>query len=294
MSRSRRQFIKNNAEPPAGIRYTHPRGCVFSFCFKRIITGKAPWLPLGGSWLGSKAAQTEGVTPTAPAGHLPPRGRQVTHASATPQALRASSPYTGAPQSLAQGGYASARAPHLLYSEIRCKRRHCVMPFAPLFAAHAAFGGERVRYADSPCGASAYARTKKLPFQRQFRDRGGTLPWCRRDSEPPRAILLRNSGGEENRAQKCERLRGFPEIHDFFFHQFERKSVNMVNGGRVCEPRPPPRYFYGCGYRSITYSIIAHRGRLVKSLEAIRNRRRRRPRPRRPRRRPKENRFRRP
>ena len=122
------------------------------------------------------------------------------------------------------------------------------------------------------------------------------LPLTRlmRKSEPPRAILLRNSGGEENRAQKRERLRGFPETHDFFFHQFERKSVNMVNGGRVCEPRPPPRYFYGCGYRSITYSIIAHRGRLVKSLEAIRNRRRRRPRPRRPRRRPKENRFRRP
>ena len=70
-------YKKNNAKPPAGIRYTHPRGCVFSFYFKRIITGKAPRLPLGGSWLGSKAAQPEGVTPTAPAGHLPPRGRQV-------------------------------------------------------------------------------------------------------------------------------------------------------------------------------------------------------------------------
>ena len=41
-------YKKNNAKPPAGIRYTHPRGCVFSFYFKRIITGKAPWLPLGG------------------------------------------------------------------------------------------------------------------------------------------------------------------------------------------------------------------------------------------------------
>ena len=29
-------------------------------------------------------------------------------------------------------------------------------------------GGEGVRYADSPCGASAYARTKKLPYQGQF------------------------------------------------------------------------------------------------------------------------------
>ncbi len=76
-----------------------------------------------------------------------------------------------------------------------------VMPFAPRIVAQATFGGERVRYADSPCGASAYARTKKLPFQRQFRDRGGTLPWCRRDSEPPRAELLQNSGGEENQKQ---------------------------------------------------------------------------------------------
>ena len=29
-------YKKNNAKPPAGIRYTHPRGCVFSFYFKRI------------------------------------------------------------------------------------------------------------------------------------------------------------------------------------------------------------------------------------------------------------------
>ena len=61
------------------------------------------------------------------------------------------------------------------------------MPFAPQFAARAAYGervnaaryyvaiapqrGERVRYADSPRGASAYARTEKLPYQGQFRDR---------------------------------------------------------------------------------------------------------------------------
>ena len=38
-------YKKNNAKPPAGIRYTHPRGCVFSFYFKRIITGKAPSAP---------------------------------------------------------------------------------------------------------------------------------------------------------------------------------------------------------------------------------------------------------
>ena len=29
-------YKKNNAKPPAGIRYTHPRGCVFAFGFKRI------------------------------------------------------------------------------------------------------------------------------------------------------------------------------------------------------------------------------------------------------------------
>ena len=38
-------YKKNNAKPPAGIRYTHPRGCVFAFYFKRIITGKAPSAP---------------------------------------------------------------------------------------------------------------------------------------------------------------------------------------------------------------------------------------------------------
>ena len=73
-------YKKNNAKPPAGIRYTHPRGYVFSFYFKRIITGKAPRRPLGGSWLGSKAAQTEGATPTVcaatPHRHLPQRWRR--------------------------------------------------------------------------------------------------------------------------------------------------------------------------------------------------------------------------
>ena len=115
-----------------------------------------------------------------------------------------------------------------------------------------------------------------------------------RKSEPPRAILLRNSGGEKNRTQSQRRTLGFSSPHGISFCQFKKKFVNAESGERVCEPRPPPRYFYGCGYRSITYSIIAHHGRLVKSLEAIRNRRRRRPRPRRPRRRPKENRSRRP
>ena len=40
-------------------------------------------------------------------------------------------------------------------------------------------GGEGVRHADSPCGASAYVRTEKLPYQGQFRDRGGATPWRR-------------------------------------------------------------------------------------------------------------------
>ena len=56
-------YKKNNAEPPAGIRYTHPRGCVFSFGFKRIITGKAPSAP----------SEREARTPTVAAlpRHLP-------------------------------------------------------------------------------------------------------------------------------------------------------------------------------------------------------------------------------
>ena len=58
------------------------------------------------------------------------------------------------------------------------------------------FWGERVRYADSPCGASAYARTTKLPFQWQFRDRGGTLLWCRRDSEPSRSYNVAKFAAE--------------------------------------------------------------------------------------------------
>ena len=36
--------------------------------------------------------------------------------------------------------------------------------------------GERVRYADSPCGASAYARTEKSPYQRRFRARRRRFP----------------------------------------------------------------------------------------------------------------------
>ena len=41
--------------------------------------------------------------------------------------------------------------------------------------------GERVRYADSPCGASAYARTEKSPYQRRFRARRRRSPLA-----PPR------------------------------------------------------------------------------------------------------------
>ena len=99
-----------------------------------------------------------------------------------------------------------------------------VMPFAPRFAAYAAYGGEHVRYADSPCGASAYVRTKKLPFQRQFRDRGGTPLWCRRDSEPPRAILLPNSGGEENQTQSASGCWVFLNLTEFLFELTKRNS----------------------------------------------------------------------
>ena len=35
-------YKKNNAKPPAGIRYTHPRGCVFSFGFKTYNYRKSP------------------------------------------------------------------------------------------------------------------------------------------------------------------------------------------------------------------------------------------------------------
>ena len=43
-------------------------------------------------------------------------------------------------------------------------------------------GGEGVRHADSPCGASAYARTEKLPYQGQFRARRRRFP-CAAETE---------------------------------------------------------------------------------------------------------------
>ena len=39
-------YKKNNAKPPAGIRYTHPRGCVFSFGFKTYNYRKSRLLTL--------------------------------------------------------------------------------------------------------------------------------------------------------------------------------------------------------------------------------------------------------
>ena len=38
-------YEKNNTKPPAGTRYSAPADGVFSFGFKRIITGKAPSAP---------------------------------------------------------------------------------------------------------------------------------------------------------------------------------------------------------------------------------------------------------
>ena len=48
--------------------------------------------------------------------------------------------------------------------------------------------GERVRYADSPCGASAYAQTKKSPYQGRFRARKRHSPWCRQDGDTAQAV----------------------------------------------------------------------------------------------------------
>ena len=54
-------YKKNNAKPPAGIRYTHPRGCVFSFGFKTYHYRKSP---LGALREGGKNSHRRGFAAT--------------------------------------------------------------------------------------------------------------------------------------------------------------------------------------------------------------------------------------
>ena len=71
--------------------------------------------------------------------------------------------------------------------------------------------GEGVRYADKPCGLSAHARTAVFAIGRA-------------KNVTERGIYPR----ETNRTQNLWRTLGFPFPHDVLFHQFERKSVNVL------------------------------------------------------------------
>ena len=57
-------------------------------------------------------------------------------------------------------------------------------------------GGEGVRYADSPCGASAYARTEKLPYQGQFRARRRRFP-CAAETESAALLCPKEKKSED-------------------------------------------------------------------------------------------------